>query len=226
MSHTLLHRKALELRKQRKSYSQIKSILGISKSTLSEWLRDYPLTKDEINNLRAFSEARIERYRQTMKQKREAKLISYGLDETHKYLPLSKREIYIAGLFLYWGEGNKSSRHIVSINNTDPLLVQFAVYWFIKGLDMPISKIHGFVHLYSDMNIKKELLFWSKTIKIPLNQFSKPYIKESKRSDLDQKGFGHGTCGVRVYDTVLKDRILIGIKVISEYYVRKLQKLI
>jgi len=35
--------KALALRKQEMSYSQIKSILGISKSTLSSWLRDYPL---------------------------------------------------------------------------------------------------------------------------------------------------------------------------------------
>ena len=55
MSNVILHRKALVLRKQRKSYSQIKAILGVSKSTLSTWLRAYPLTRKEINNLLANS---------------------------------------------------------------------------------------------------------------------------------------------------------------------------
>lgn len=222
MGNVLLHRKALILRKQKKSYSQIKSILGVSKSTLSEWLRAYPLTREEINNLRANSEIRIEKYRQTMRKKREVKLAQYRKEEKQKLLPLSKRELLIGGLFLYWGEGAKVSRHIISINNTDPKLVQFALYWMIRALDIPKHKIQVYLHLYKDMNIQQEMIFWSKTLKIPLQQFSKPYIKDSKRSDLDQKGFGHGTCGVRAYNTIIKDRLLIGIDVIAQHYVRKL----
>jgi DNA-binding transcriptional ArsR family regulator len=222
MSNVLLHRKALILRKQKKSYSQIKSILGVSKSTLSEWLRAYPLTRGEINNLRANSEIRIEKYRQTMRNKREAKLAQYRKEEKQKLLPLSKRELLIAGLFLYWGEGAKVSRNLISINNTDPKLVQFALYWMKRALGIPKNKIQVYLHLYNDMNIQEEITFWSKVLKIPLRQFSKPYIKDSKRSDLDQKGFGHGTCGVRACNTILKDRMLIGIDVIAQHYVRKL----
>ncbi|PIR82779.1 hypothetical protein COU20_00415 [Candidatus Kaiserbacteria bacterium CG10_big_fil_rev_8_21_14_0_10_59_10] len=36
------HQKAVLLRKQGKSYNEIKEILGIAKSTLSGWLHDYP----------------------------------------------------------------------------------------------------------------------------------------------------------------------------------------
>jgi len=222
MSNIVLHRKALILRQQKKSYSQIKSILGVSKSTLSEWLRAYPLTREEINKLRANSEIRIEKYRQTMRKKREVKLDQYRKEEKQKLLPLSRRELLIAGLFLYWGEGNKVSRNMVSINNTDPKLVQFALYWMKRALGVPINKVQIYLHLYKDMDIRQEMIYWSKALKIPLRQFSKPYIKDSKRIDLDQKGFGHGTCGVRVYNTVIKDRILIGTQIIAEHYVRKL----
>jgi len=203
------------------SYSQIKAKLGVSKSTLSEWLRAYPLTREEINNLRANSEKRIERYRQTMKRKRDERFMSYCQEEKERYLPFSKRELLIAGLFLYWGEGNKASRYTVSINNTDPKLVQFALYWLRYSLDIPMRRIRIYVHLYSDMSVRRELAYWSKLLMIPLRQFNKPYIKKSKRSDIDQKGFGHGTCGIKVEDTVMKERILAALLVVSDHYVRK-----
>ena len=45
------HQKALTLRKQGMSYGQIKKILKISKSTLSDWLKNYPLTEERIREL-------------------------------------------------------------------------------------------------------------------------------------------------------------------------------
>ena len=43
MTHLLLHKKAVYLRTQGYSYSEIKSQINVSKSTLSEWLRYIPL---------------------------------------------------------------------------------------------------------------------------------------------------------------------------------------
>ena len=45
------HEKALALRKQEISYSQIKKILGVSKSTLSDWLHKFPLSEEKIREL-------------------------------------------------------------------------------------------------------------------------------------------------------------------------------
>lgn len=218
MAKTELRRRAIELRRMRKSYSQIKSELGVSKSTLSIWLRNYPLTAEEINALRGRSEIRIERYRKTMQQKKERRLQSYYDEEKKKWLPFSKKELVIAGLFLYWGEGNKSQRNTLSINNTDPRVIKFALYWVMNGLNIPKERIQVFLHLYSDMNEIEEKDYWSKELHIPLDQFAKPYIKKSKRIDLDHKGFGHGTCGIRVFDTVLKEKVLMGLDAIADYY--------
>lgn len=216
MTRVELHRRALELRKKHKSYSQIKQELHVSKSTLSIWLKNYPLSNRYIKALRDNSHI-------TMRKKRDLRNKKYYSEERSKWLPFTDREIFLAGLFLYWGEGNKSQRSTVSINNTDPLVIKYALYWMIKGLNVPKRKIQVFLHLYSDMNIDEEVNYWSKELKIDKMQFCRPYIKKSKRNNLDHKGFGHGTCGIRVNDTVLKERILMATKAIADYYDEKLK---
>ena len=65
--------KVLAMRHKGMSYSQIKEKLGISKSTLSGWLYNMPLSAERIRELQADSPIRIEKYRNTMRAKREAK---------------------------------------------------------------------------------------------------------------------------------------------------------
>lgn len=215
------HQLALALRKQGKSYSQIKEELGLSKSTLSVWLRKYPLSRERINELRGRSETRIEKYRQTMQRKKDVRLAQYYKEEKKKWLPLSARELFLSGLFLYWGEGGKTIHGQVSINNTDPDVLKFTLYWIRIALKIPKDKIQVYLHLYNDMDIQKEINFWSKKLNMSEKYFSKPYIKKSTRAGLTQKGFGHGTCGLRVNNTVLKERILMAIKAMADYYGEK-----
>mgnify|MGYP001564907805 CR=1 FL=1 len=218
MARTKERQEALKLRKRGYSYSQIKRELGISKSTLSEWLRGYPLSKERITELRDQNEVRIEKFRQTMKRKRDIRLLVYYEEERAKILPLSNQELLLAGLFLYWGEGNKSSRHIVGVYNTDPSIIKFALHWFTTALDVPRNKIHFRLHLYSDMNVEREVTYWSKVLGLPRSQFNRVYIKKSKRADIDRKGFGHGTAGLMVYNVPMKERISMAIKAIGDYY--------
>ena len=116
--------KALELRKQQLSYSQIKAIVGVSKSTLSVWLKDIPLSRERINELRAQSEVRIEKFRETMQAKRQRRLSSVYENQKERLLPLSRKEIFVAGLFLYLGEGAKTKTE-TSLSNTNPETMRF-----------------------------------------------------------------------------------------------------
>jgi len=220
MALVLKRRQALQLRKKGESYSQIKKKLNLSKSTLSVWLRNYPLSQDRIKELRD-GEARIEKYRRTMKLKREQRFKTYYQEERKKWLPLSHRELLLAGLFLYWGEGGKSNTHIVTINNTDPQVMKFALHWMTKGLGVAKKDIHVFLHLYSDMDPVKETHYWQKILRMPKASFDKPYIKQTKRIEIDQKGFGHGTCGLRIYNSEMKQRILAAIKALADHYSSK-----
>lgn len=226
MTHILLRRQAIELRKLGKSYGQIKTKLGISKSTLSGWLKEYPLTNKQLEALNADKEIRIERYRGAMQRKRQIKFDAYYQDAKSMLLPLSKKELLVAGVFLYWGEGTKTLNGQLVVANTDPALVQFALLWMTKGLDIPKEKIHVLVHLYKDMDIEDSLNYWSKLLQIPRSQFSNPYIKSSNRSDIDYRGYGHGTCNLRVYNAEMKHRILMAIKAVADYSKESVDNLI
>lgn len=216
MAHVILRRQAIELRKLGKSYSQIKNLLGIPKSTLSDWLKKYPLSKEQIHLLRDVSEVRIEHYRETMQRKKEARLLNYYNEAKSTIIPLSERELLIAGIFLYWGEGTKSGEQLV-VANTDPKLVQFALLWMLKALKIPKEEIHVLVHLYKDMDTEEALNYWSNILEIPRKQFSPPYIKDSLRSQIDYKGYGHGTCNLRVYKKVVKEKVMMALKCVADY---------
>ncbi|MFA5230028.1 MAG: helix-turn-helix domain-containing protein [Candidatus Paceibacterota bacterium] len=95
------HKNALVLRKAGKSYSQIKRLLGVSKSTLSAWLKDYQLSRQDLDRLVYKNEVRIEKYRQTMQNKRTDRLQKIYSEQKNIISTLSNREIFIAGLFLY-----------------------------------------------------------------------------------------------------------------------------
>lgn len=225
MTHVILKRKALELRKQGKSYNQIKKEIGVSKSTLSEWLRRFPLSKGQIRLLRDINEVRIEKYRNTMRLKRETKKLTYYNEQKQILIPLSKKEIYLAGLFLYWGEGAKTLHGQVDISNTDPSVLKFVLYWMTIALGIPKEKVRVNLHLYKDMNINETIEFWSRELGISKDQFIKPYIKNSNRSDLDQKGFGHGTCHLVVNNTVIKEKIMMGIRAMGDHAAEYIQNL-
>lgn len=211
--------KALSLRKQGKSYSQIKKILRVSKSTLSYWLREYPLSKKRIGMLRDYNEKRIEKFRETMRKKREKRLEKTYKIQKKLILPLNKRNVFIAGLFLYWGEGTKCRKDGLSLSNSDPAIIKFFIHWLDKNLKIPKNKIRVELHLYQDMNIDKEIKFWSKTLKIIRSQFTHPYIKETSSKKINHKGsFGHGTCNVRINNALLAEKIFMSLKAISDYY--------
>ncbi len=230
MARVIDRQKAIDLRKQGKTYGQIRQELGISKSTLSDWLSKYPLSERQLtllgNNKKNSRQVAIEKTIIAKQKKHQSRIESAYKEQKKYWVFLSQKELEIAGLFLYWGEGNKRLNGSVFINNTDPSVLKFALYWYIKGLSVPKEKIKVDLHLYSDMNIQEEISFWSRTLKLPVSQFRKPYIKASTRVGIDQKGFGHGTCGLNVNDVLLKEKIIMGIKAISDYYALKLEAMI
>ena len=219
MSRLKDREKALTLRKQGMSYSQIKKILKVSKSTLSLWLGDYPLSRQRIRELRDCNEQRIEKYRETMKRKKEERREKIYKIQKNNILPLNKRELFLAGLMLYWGEGTKCRMTSLGISNSDPSVIKFFIYWITKILLSPKNKIKIQLHLYNDMNMDEETKYWSNTLKIPKEQFNQPYIKKTSSKRINHKGsFGHGTCQVRAGNTPLAEKIFMSIRTISERY--------
>lgn len=216
MARKLDKQKAIILRKKGYSYSQIKEKLGINKSTLSGWLYNMPLSQKRIKELRDLSPQRIERYRNTMRVKKETRLNEVYKKASNDIGKFSRREIFLLGLFLYWGEGTKTANSSIQLTNTNPAMIKFFIRWLeLLGVNKKDLKVK--LHLYSDMDIDRSIAFWLKTLKISISQFKKPYIKKNKLKYITYKnGFGKGTCCVIFEDRDLWEYIIMGLKYISE----------
>ncbi len=219
MARHLDKQRAIELRLEGFSYSQIRKEIEVGKGTLSDWLSDYPLSKERIRELRDLNEIRIENFSATTKKNREDRLNKICAEENKKLFPLSDRDLFLAGLFLYWGEGGKTRSSGISVSNTDPAMLKFFIYWIINHVGLPKSKINATLHLYSDMDINKEVNFWSKSLGLPREQFNKPYVKTSLAKNISYKnGFGHGTCNLRIFNARIAEQVLMGLKALQNYF--------
>lgn len=208
---------AIKLRHTGMSYSAIKEKIGVSKSTLSYWLREFPLSRERINELRAKSPIRIEKFRNTMQEKRKERLRKVYMRVARNIKKMNKRELFLTGLFLYWGEGGKTKQYTISLSNTDPQMIIFYLKW-LKSISVQEQKIKVRLHLYSDMNIEAETRFWQTVTRLGKTHFQKSHIKKSDSRKRTYRGFGHGTCNVIVDDRDISEYVLQGLEYIKNNF--------
>ncbi len=103
---TNLRKRAIRLRKNGWSYNIIRDRLGVSKSTLSLWLRDIPYVPNEAVRKRIRNgPAKAAEVFNRRQRKRTAIIKQEAAEEIGV---LSKRDLFILGVGLYIGEGGKS----------------------------------------------------------------------------------------------------------------------
>lgn len=214
-----LHTKAVLLRKEGKSYSQIRALIPVARSTLSAWLEHMPLSKKHMVLLRDKNPVRIEKYRKTCALRRKRVLEKVYFDVSQRIKTISERELFIAGFFLYWGEGTKRFDTTTAFTNTDPHMIRIFVKWMsILGIHKDILRVK--LHIYSDMNESEAIDYWCKEVGFKRHQFKKTYIKKSRLSEITYtKGVhGHGTCNVIYSNRQLNDFVLQGIQYIRDMF--------
>lgn len=191
----------------------------MSKSTLSLWLRDYPLSRTRINELRGWSERRIEKCRQTKARKRKEKLDEVYTRTKEHIGKLTERELFIGGILLYWAEGTKAASGTVQMTNTDPKMLLFFIHWLeTQGIER--TRLRAHLHLYADMDVGSKTRFWAQTLGLSTKVFRKPYIKDSvtnKRRNYKGR-FGQGTCSLTFYNKDIYDLIMTSIQYLGTIY--------
>jgi len=197
---------ARQLRKKGKSYSEILEKINVSKSTLSLWLRDIPLTKQQRNNLEGRNKSRYLGSKKNQQKRIELtkKIIFESKDEAKM---LINNKLFLAGVMLYWAEGTKRGGEIISFSNADPNMINLMMEWFRDICLVPEEKFRIQVHihtLHKKVNTKK---YWSELTGVPLKQFHKLIIKETSLRHRKNKLY-YGTCCIRVCDVKLFRKIM------------------
>lgn len=192
----LLKVKAKKLRVDGYSYSMIKDKLGVSKSTLSNWLAFIPF-KPNQEVIQKIGSAKLKSalYKQNLKFKNIAAMRKEASQDIGL---LSQRDLFMLGIGLYMGEGSKSLEQ-VNITNSDPVIIRTAIKWLKSFLKLNTKNFTIAIHAYPDTDLVKSIDFWSKQTKIPKEQFSKIIIdKRKNKSILNKRKLPYGTISLRV----------------------------
>lgn len=204
MAKPLERLKARELREQGISVKEIANQLKVSKSTASLWVRNIILSLEQLEKLRQSSIKGGEKGRLlgALKQKQDRlKRIEKSVIKGKQTFPyLTKRELLIAGIALYWAEGTKKKQE-VSLCNSDPKLVQCMLYWFKQCFDISLERLYCSVGI-NEIHRKREDLvkqYWSNITSIPLSQFRKTSFKKVKNKKVYANFNDHfGTLTIKV----------------------------
>lgn len=191
--------KAIQFRKQGKSYSEIRKNLKISKSTLSLWLRDVKLSKNQQHRLyvtlKQQNGYRLAKHKQQVKTELIKKIVDESINE---FEILRYNELFLPGLMLYWAEGDKiESVENVKFSNSDPAMIQFMMRWFRRICKIPENKFRIALHIHELHNEIKLKKYWSELTGISIQQFHKTQIKPSTLKHRRNLLY-NGTCTIRI----------------------------
>jgi hypothetical protein len=225
-----LREQAVKLRlEQDLSYGEIKKKLGVAKSTLSYWLREFPLKEERVSELCRYgwkkSESSREKFRITMRKKRELRNREIYDNYRRKFAKISKESFFTAGLMLYLGEGDKRRYERINLVNTDPETIKFFIKWVIEFLEVKREEIKVQLYLHDDMNIRREKKFWGEELGVSIAQFYKTQVRKSSKGSYSYKeSSNHGTCGIYIMGVEKKRELMMAIQALLDSFLEKTPK--
>jgi hypothetical protein len=186
-SYSKLKGKALSLRRTGLSYSEIRSRVAVSKSTLSLWLHGIELAKEHRERLKnkiGISQPLAAKAHRDERIRRTKEIVERAKSEIGE---ISRKDLFYFGNALYWAEGSKQKEHNrgqrVTFNNSDPMMIKIYLRWLFECLDIKKAQID--FEIYSHENIREKekgvVKYWSETTGFPELSFRKIYYKSDKK---------------------------------------------
>ena len=215
--------KAFELRRSGKSYKQISRELEIPISTLAGWFKHEPWSI-EIRDRLASTESlaypeKLKRLIAIVKQKYAILHESYREEASSEFATLKNDPLFIAGLMLYWGEGDKKLENgQVALSNSDPQLIRLFYLFLTKTMHISPERITVRLLLYPDLIERVQKNLWSRATKISLAQFRGSTTIQGRHPT---KRNSYGVCLIRTNSRQLKEKIMKWLDLSQQYFYSK-----
>ena len=218
--HWSLKEKAIKLRKHGLSYNEILQKVPVAKSTISLWCRYVKLAPAQIKKLES---GRITKNAlkgiiaiQNMFWRRRCESFLSGVNMLKSKSLANKNSRFIAGLMLYWGEGDKKLENgQVAVSNSDPHLIRLFYLFLTKVIDTPLEKISLRLLLYPDLIDSVQKNLWSRATKIHPDRFKK---STTIRGRHPTKRKSYGVCIIKVSSRQLKEKIVKWLDLSQRYF--------
>jgi transcriptional regulator with XRE-family HTH domain len=193
-----LRSRARDLRKQGLDYEEIVAELGVSKSSVSLWVRDMPRPPGlSYEECRKRSAEGVRKYWAAERPAREAERQAISAAAAAQIGPLNDREIIIAGAIAYWCEGakNKPYRRTdrVTFTNSDPSLVRFFLR-FLDAAGIESKDLIYSVQIHETADVDAAQRFWLDVTQGGPAQFRRTTLKRHNPKTV-RKNTGDGYHG-------------------------------
>lgn len=178
--------KAVKMRKEGHTYSEILKQVFVAKSTLSEWFREVRLSKPQQQKL---TKKKLEAGLRGGEARRKQRILlveKINKETLNDIKHISKRELWLIGIVLYWAEGGKEkdSRHGsgINFNNSDPRMIKLFVQWLLESCGVDEEKIgcEIYIHENSKNSVDQAKKYWSEASGLGLEKFNTVYFKKNK----------------------------------------------
>jgi hypothetical protein len=192
--------KAIALRKQGKTYSDILRVVLVAKSTLALWLKEAKLS---ISENQKFTEAkRLASLRggQAKKKQRIEKQNKIFAEASLDIKNISNRELFLIGVIMYWAEGAKEKEYRpgsqIGFSNMDSKMIQIFLVWLFRvcKIDKNMVVFNIFLHQTHKTRLEEIRKYWSKVTGFPVERFMSVYWKRNKiktnRKNIGEKYYG------------------------------------
>lgn len=168
---------ARKLRADGRSIADIATTLGVSKSSVSLWVRDVLLTDDQRANL---STTAVSSRAASNVARRIALTERVRRDAMAEIGGLSDRELFLVGVTAYWAEGAKAkpwrTGERVAFINSDPTMVSvFLAFLALVGISPDDCTFRVSIHESAD--VEEATAYWADVVGVPAAAFGRPTLK-------------------------------------------------
>lgn len=198
--------RARELRGDSWTMLAIATELGVSKSSVSQWVRDVDFVPTPRNRGHPAGP------KHPMRLKKEAEIERCRVEAEQWVGELSERDLAMFALGLYAGEGAKTNNE-ASMANTNPAYLRVYLAWLRAQFDIDESRLKAVLYLHEDLDLDAAELHWSAALGVPLEQFRKPYRAVADESIRSRKHM-YGCATVRYQSAITQRRVMARIEAI------------
>jgi DNA-binding transcriptional regulator YdaS (Cro superfamily) len=195
-------RLARELRAQGWSVKEIERHLGVSRSSVSLWVRDVALGPAE--RARLIARTTLGPIVAAERKASRARIKRAEYQDEGRRLVQQRDASYAAGCMLYWAEGAKE-RNSAKIVNSDPELLRTFATFLRRHFGVADESMLIRCNLFADHLERQQEIeaFWLATLGLPPTSLRRSMVNVYSKYSLKKRTgrLPYGTCELRVYST-------------------------
>ena len=188
-----MNSQAIELRRQGYSYSDISKKLKVSKTSISNWVRNVRLTENEKNNLENSLKMKRQRSRMQASISIKAKKVfkeRVAYDNAEKdFKKFISDPFFTLGLGLYWQHGLKRGNYF-QFTSSELNSIRIMIAWIEKYINFHKSKAKYRLFTHFSQKEKENEDYWAQIIGVSRDLFLKTIYSRaiSRKDDREYKG--------------------------------------